>query len=249
VLLTEDHPVNQKVATEILRREGCRIQVAEDGVEAVRLWAAGHFDVVLMDMQMPLMSGLDAAREIRRREAGGPRRTPIVALTASAMTSDRERCLAAGMDDFVAKPIRAQELLDVVAHCTGTHVPFDYAAALRAADAEVAGIVAGAFLDQAPQDIAQMRAAIDVHDGETLRRLAHSLKSLLAGLKAAPAQREAQRLEQAAGALPDSAAQAQSAVQALDSEISLLAPHLRRFALRYSFGSGDGSSSTGQSRM
>ena len=249
VLLAEDHPVNQKVATEILRRQGCRIEVAEDGAEAVRLWLHGDFDLVLMDMHMPLMSGLDAAREIRRREQAGGRRTPIVALTASALASDRDRCLAAGMDHFIAKPIRAGELLEVVARCTGAPPPFDYACALRSADAEVAHIVADAFLDQAPQDLAQMRAAIERADADTLRRIAHSLRSLLEGLKATPAQLQAERLESLAAALPAAAADAFAALRLLDAEIATLAPHLRRHALRYSFGSGDGSSSTGQSRI
>jgi len=249
VLLAEDHPVNQKVATEILRRQGCRIEVAEDGAEAVRLWLHGDFDLVLMDMHMPLMSGLDAAREIRRREQAGGRRTPIVALTASALASDRDRCLAAGMDHFIAKPIRAGELLEVVARCTGAPPPFDYACALRSADAEVAHIVADAFLDQAPQDLAQMRAAIEHADAHTLRRIAHSLRSLLEGLKATPAQAQAERLESLAAALPAAAADAFAALRLLDAEIATLAPHLRRHALRYSFGSGDGSSSTGQSRI
>jgi signal transduction histidine kinase/CheY-like chemotaxis protein len=249
VLLAEDHPVNQKVAIEILRRRGCRIQVAEDGAEAVRLWLQGDFDLVLMDMHMPLMSGLDAAREIRRREPAGGRRTPIVALTASALPADRERCLAAGMDHFIAKPIRAGELLDVVALCTGAPPPFDYAVALRGADAQVAHIVADAFLDQAPRDLAQMRTAVEAADTDTLRRIAHSLRSLLEGLKALPAQREAERLEKLAPGLPDTAAESLAALRTLDAELVALAPHLRRHALRYSFGSGDGSSSTGQSRI
>jgi signal transduction histidine kinase/CheY-like chemotaxis protein len=248
VLLAEDHPINQKVACEILRRQGCRIEVAEDGAEAVRLWMHGDFDLVLMDMHMPLMSGLDAAREIRRLEGGG-HRTPIVALTASALPSDRERCREAGMDDFVAKPIRAAELLDVVARRTGAPPPFDYAAALRGADAEVTHIVADAFLDQAPHDLARMRESIESGDAQALRRLAHSMKALLSGLRAEPAQQAADRLEQAAAALPSAGAEARAALDTLDAEIAQLAPHLRRHALRYSFGSGDGSSSTGQSRM
>jgi CheY-like chemotaxis protein len=209
VLLAEDHPINQKVACEILRRQGCRIEVAEDGAEAVRLWMHGDFDLVLMDMHMPLMSGLDAAREIRRLEGGG-HRTPIVALTASALPSDRERCREAGMDDFVAKPIRAAELLDVVARRTGAAPPFDYAAALRGADAEVTHIVADAFLDQAPHDLARMRESIESGDAEALRRLAHSMKALLGGLRAEPAQQAAERLERAAAALPSAGAEARA---------------------------------------
>jgi CheY-like chemotaxis protein len=113
VLLVEDNLVNQRLALRMLEKLGCRTELAGDGHEAVRQWAAGRHDVILMDCQMPGMDGLEATREIRRREGAG-RRTPIVALTANAMAGDRELCLAAGMDDFVSKPFRIDTLREVL---------------------------------------------------------------------------------------------------------------------------------------
>jgi signal transduction histidine kinase/DNA-binding response OmpR family regulator len=113
VLLAEDNLVNQRLALRILEKLGCRCEVAGDGHEALRLWAAGRHDVVLMDCQMPGLDGLQVTREIRSRESG-ERRTPIVALTANAMAGDRELCLAAGMDDFVSKPFRSDTLRETL---------------------------------------------------------------------------------------------------------------------------------------
>jgi len=112
VLLVEDHPVNQKLATAVLGKWGHRVTLAVNGQEAVDAVAAGGaFDVVLMDMQMPVMGGIEATQRIRRLEADkGLRRLPIAAMTANAMQGDREACLEAGMDDYLAKPIRADDL-------------------------------------------------------------------------------------------------------------------------------------------
>lgn len=110
-LLVEDNPVNQLVARRMLERWGFAVEVAEQGVEALAAVARGAFDVMLLDVQMPVMDGFEVAREIRRREAGGKRHLPIVALTARAMKGDRERCLDAGMDAYVSKPFHAEDLL------------------------------------------------------------------------------------------------------------------------------------------
>jgi CheY-like chemotaxis protein len=113
VLLAEDNPVNVKFALKVLERGGHHATVAGNGREAVDLWRAGPpFDVVLMDVQMPEMDGLDATREIRRLEAGrdGGGRVPIIAMTANAMAGDREMCLDAGMDGYVAKPVKREAL-------------------------------------------------------------------------------------------------------------------------------------------
>jgi CheY-like chemotaxis protein len=110
VLLAEDHAVNQKLATHILQKRGYSVVVAGDGLRAVDEFRKQRFDLVLMDVQMPFMSGLEAAAAIRalERETGG--RVPIVALTAHAMKGDRDRCLEAGMDDYLSKPIHTAEL-------------------------------------------------------------------------------------------------------------------------------------------
>ena len=113
VLLVEDNVVNQKVARSFLERMGCVVTLANNGLEAVHAYAQGSFDLVLLDLQMPLMDGFAATSCIRKLEQGRTR-TPIVALTASAMTGQRERCIEAGMDDLIAKPLDVQRLRTVL---------------------------------------------------------------------------------------------------------------------------------------
>jgi two-component system, sensor histidine kinase and response regulator len=117
VLVVEDNVVNQKVARRFLERMGCKVTVADDGAEGVRKFGAGRFDLILMDLQMPHMSGLVATDKIRHMEGEGQisgQRIPIVALTADVMTGQRERCMAAGMDDFLTKPLDAADLRRVL---------------------------------------------------------------------------------------------------------------------------------------
>jgi len=114
VLVAEDNPVNQRVATALLERLGHRVTLAANGAEAVAKWREGKFDLVLMDVQMPELDGFEATRSIRDYERNGAR-TPIIAMTAHAMTGDRERCLEAGMDDYVSKPVRRDTLNAAIA--------------------------------------------------------------------------------------------------------------------------------------
>ncbi|MGA2757212.1 MAG: ATP-binding protein [Solirubrobacteraceae bacterium] len=113
VLVVEDSPVNRLVAVRVLERCGFRAHVVNDGREALQALSTQRYDAVLMDCQMPDIDGYEATKELRRRE-GGDRHTPVIAMTAHAMTGDRERCLEAGMDDYIAKPVRAQTLNDVL---------------------------------------------------------------------------------------------------------------------------------------
>jgi CheY-like chemotaxis protein len=113
VLLVEDNPVNQAVAEGMLLTLGYEVVVAQHGQEALDRLDAEQFDLVFMDMQMPVLDGVATTREIRRRE-GTARHTPIVAMTANAMANEREQCLAAGMDDHLAKPVRLQALQDAL---------------------------------------------------------------------------------------------------------------------------------------
>ncbi|MBL8487898.1 MAG: response regulator [Rhodocyclaceae bacterium] len=130
VLLVEDNEVNQQVALAMLARVGHRVEVAAEGGEAVRKFVEGAFDCVLMDCQMPGVDGFEATRRIRAHEtATGRPRTRIVALTANAMAGDRERCLEAGMDDFLAKPFDSRTLLAALARQTGAAAPAGPAAA------------------------------------------------------------------------------------------------------------------------
>jgi CheY-like chemotaxis protein len=114
ILLAEDNPVNQRVAMHILRKRGFRVVVAQNGREALDAWQRGDIDLILMDVQMPEMDGLAAVEAIRAEEMAIGRRTPVVALTAGAFVEDRERCIAAGMDAYVSKPITAARLYEVI---------------------------------------------------------------------------------------------------------------------------------------
>jgi two-component system sensor histidine kinase/response regulator len=116
VLLAEDHPVNQLVAAELLRALGAQVDVAEDGCRAVALGEQGRYDAVLMDLQMPGLDGVQATRALRRH---GAARLPIIAMSASVMAEDRQRCLDAGMNDFVAKPFEPEALCTVLLRWTG----------------------------------------------------------------------------------------------------------------------------------
>ena len=112
VLVVDDNPVNRKVASRFLERLGLTVDCAGGGEEALELHRKGRYDMILMDCQMPGMDGFDATREIRRRD--GSRRVPIIAFTAAALEGDRERCLEAGMDDYIAKPVRLADLIRVL---------------------------------------------------------------------------------------------------------------------------------------
>ncbi|MBY0233009.1 MAG: response regulator [Gemmataceae bacterium] len=115
VLLVEDNPINQKVAQRLLEKAGHTVTVADNGKVAVDTLESRTFDVVLMDVSMPEMDGLEATAVIRQREAGQPARMPIVAFTAHAMVGDREKCLAAGMDSYVTKPVQPTLLFQAMA--------------------------------------------------------------------------------------------------------------------------------------
>jgi CheY-like chemotaxis protein len=113
VLVAEDNVINQKVAVRMLQRLGCEAEVAVNGREALAALESIPFDLILMDCQMPEMDGYQAATEIRRRESG-PGRLPIIALTAHAIQGSREKCLEAGMDDYLSKPINPQTLSEML---------------------------------------------------------------------------------------------------------------------------------------
>jgi two-component system sensor histidine kinase/response regulator len=111
----EDNAVNQKLAMALLEKAGHRVSLAVNGAEVVSMWRKGDFELILMDVQMPEMDGLEATRQIRQEEQTTAAHVPIVATTAHAMSGDRERCLLAGMDDYLSKPLHLQELLAALA--------------------------------------------------------------------------------------------------------------------------------------
>jgi two-component system, sensor histidine kinase and response regulator len=207
VLLVEDNLINQKVARSVLARLGCDVSVSGNGLEAVHAFAQGRFDLVLIDLQMPLMDGYAATSSMRKLEQGR-HRTPIVALTASAMSGQRERCLEAGMDDLLAKPLdvkRLQLLLERfglrAASTPGEPARPSGAAALDAAAvAELVGSAPAA----APLDASSLEQLAG-GDAEFLRELAQTFQrtseALVAELTECAGRGERERLARAAHSL------------------------------------------------
>jgi PAS domain S-box-containing protein len=192
ILLAEDNRVNQTVAVAMLAKRGHQVRVAVDGQEALDLLDDGDFDLVLMDVQMPVLDGITATALIREREAEGPgRRIPIIAMTAHAMAGDRERCLEAGMDDYVSKPIDARNLFEAISRVFSgpgraesvTDV-YDRARALHHVGDDPAILVQLIlmFLDQADGRVERIDAALGAGDAARLEREAHGLKGTAATL-------------------------------------------------------------------
>ncbi|MDA0835292.1 MAG: PAS domain S-box protein [Planctomycetota bacterium] len=195
ILLVEDSIYNQKLAVTLLQKRGHGVTVANHGGEALQILQHHQFDVILMDVQMPEMDGHEATRRIRAREEEIGGHTPIIAMTAQAMTGDRERCISAGMDEYLAKPIRAQQLYNLLEEFTplmtdleSGHVPLEpdddcieWSEALRATndDAELLKVVAEAFFEEYPQLIRQLDQAVSVRDTAAARRAAHTLKGAM----------------------------------------------------------------------
>lgn len=220
ILLAEDNIINQKVAVRLFERLGYRLDVVANGFEAVEAFSRIPYDLVFMDCQMPEMDGFEATTEIRKREAG-TRHTVIVAMTANAMQGDRERCLAAGMDDYVSKPITVEVLAGVL----GRRVPSEASAAPNmgvgstkeetAIDPlifnglrELAGdeapdfltALVGHFLKDVPESLSQMRAALFGGHLPELARLAHRLKGSASNLGALGMARRCERIHAAGDA-------------------------------------------------
>ena len=204
VLVVDDHEPNRKLAMRILQRRGYDCDCASDGDKAVNAVSQNHYDAVLMDIQMPGSDGFSATRRIRQNEQDRGSHVPIVALTAHALTSDREKCLASGMDAYLAKPIHAKELIAMVESITterssqpspnGSSTdpasqaepasrakPFDISEALQRMNGETDLLIEhiGFVINDAPQLIRNMRDAIESSDPESLMISSHRLKSLV----------------------------------------------------------------------
>jgi CheY-like chemotaxis protein len=206
VLVVEDNVINQKVAVRLLEKLGCRVDVAANGREAVNMHAQLVYDVILMDCQMPEMDGFAATVAIRQREASAGRHVPIIAMTANAMQGDRECCLAAGMDDYLAKPMQSAELYAAIAQFAPANVaspedmpdpPMDLAAALMTADGDRSLLreLMEVLLAELPGQLATLRTALQDGDTPRLGLTAHSLKGALGTVGATRAQSLAQQLE------------------------------------------------------
>jgi two-component system sensor histidine kinase/response regulator len=208
ILLVEDNLVNQTLATRLLEKRGHAVVLARNGREALAALEQQTFDVVLMDVQMPEMDGFETTARIRTKERRWGGHVPIVAMTAHAMQGDRERCLAAGMDDYVSKPLRPQQLFDVVERAAGpmsTAIParqpaaptWDRAEALRRVGGDEALLkeLIALFFEESPRLLTGVRQAIERQDAGELKSAAHALKGAITTFAAEPARSAAFRLE------------------------------------------------------
>ena len=216
ILLAEDNAVNRRFVSRVLEKRGHAVTVAANGRDAIDAiaGATSPFDVVLMDVQMPLMDGLEATVSIRERERSGESaRVPIIAMTAHAMTGDRERCLAAGMDDYLAKPIHPRQLIEAIERRGKPPLRIEPAADAAAADERVFDIeqmrtrcggderlvreLITILQRETPGRMTAIRKAGRSGDSEALWRAAHALKSSLGTIGAARAFRAVEALERA----------------------------------------------------
>jgi CheY-like chemotaxis protein/HPt (histidine-containing phosphotransfer) domain-containing protein len=225
LLVAEDNELNQFVTKETLRRVGCTCQIVSDGQSALEAAQKGKYAAILMDCQMPGMDGLQATQHIRQFEAASMdgRHIPIIALTAEAIQGDREKCLAAGMDGYVTKPIDADELFEAIRSLVGlkpaapspgaaqtghappakpaaaTNVPINVEELLGRSmnDAAFAAQTLEKFHQRALKDVELLRRGVADGDVERTTRLAHNLKSVAAHAAAAPLRQLAFEIEQA----------------------------------------------------
>ncbi|MCD6581286.1 MAG: response regulator [Desulfuromusa sp.] len=218
VLLTEDNLVNQQVARGVLRKLGCKVDLAINGIEAISATENSSYDIIFMDCQMPQMDGYEATGKIRQKELGTKNRNriPIIALTANALSGDREKCLAAGMDDYISKPFGQDQIAEILTRwlpdnlqivveppqeqsespattvdsaATGTDVidqkALENIRALQSEGAEdILTRIITLFLDDTPKQLEQLHQALLDKDANTIRSIAHSLKSSSASLGA-----------------------------------------------------------------
>ena len=214
ILLAEDNPINQTLALRMLEKLGHHPHVVANGQAAVDACRERRYDVVLMDVQMPVMGGFEATAAIRAQETAGEH-VPIIAMTAHAMAGDRERCLAAGMDDYVSKPIQSAVLDAVLANAIGSSdadlpetgadamkpsaAPFDRSALIDSlgGDLELYGEIVRLFLSHYPSELATLQQELDSGNAEKLHRTAHSLKGAISNFSAPRATAAARSLEMA----------------------------------------------------
>ncbi len=248
LLLVEDDPINQEVATDLLRSRGFAVDVAENGAIALDRAAAVQYDAILMDVQMPVMDGLMATRELRKRLASA--NMPILAMTASVFADDKEACQEAGMDDFVAKPIQPDALIATICRWTGAVLPPRPPALPRPVTVPTGGmgdvlraipglnVAAGLsvvrgdweayqrllqrFCTERADAVGDLRAEVRLGSWNDARRIAHTLKGLAATMGAEPLRQAALAVETAiAGGEPDRDA-LQARLDTLDAELQAL---------------------------
>jgi two-component system sensor histidine kinase/response regulator len=246
VLLAEDNAVNRTLATRLLQKHGHTVVVVENGRQALEALERETVDLVLMDVQMPEMDGLEATAAIREKEKKTGGRLPIIALTAHAMKGDREKCLAAGTDDYLTKPIRTADLFAAVERLRNTKAnaapeasattnppgtnAFDIDAALKhvEGDRDLLDEIVRIFADQCPRTMYEIQNAIRAADLSILERAAHSLKGSASNLCATGVTQAAAEVEESARSGDSSRSREQ--FEALESEVEKLLRELEAFS-------------------
>jgi two-component system sensor histidine kinase/response regulator len=254
VLLAEYNPVNQELALRLLERRGYRVRVANNGAEAVDMFDEGAFDVILMDLQMPVMGGIEATETIRSHEM---RRSwvishelkpiHIIAMTANAMDSDRERCLAAGMNDYLSKPLRPEALFAALRRVGGEVEPaagqtvavpemstvlhaLDLKSALEnLGDVDLLATMAEMFLGEWKGHLDNLAGALAGREAVASRLHAHTLKGLLAMFHAEQARQHALEVEHEVMRESVDWARCQDIFHALAAEMESIRPRLQAF--------------------
>ena len=250
VLLVEDSIYNQKLAVGMLEKYGHRVTIANNGCEALELEAEERFDLILMDVQMPEMDGLEATRQIRQRETQTGAHIPIIAMTAQAMKGDCERCLDAGMDAYLSKPIRSRGVLEAIEQALTNSVPasgsnetqspcpeqsppagglfrLDRATALAAVDGDedLFREVAEAFIEEAPRLLREAKASHRAGDPKAMAAAAHTLKGAASSFGDHPVVALARDIELAGKA--EALEQATESLEALTMELNQLLEEIR----------------------
>jgi signal transduction histidine kinase/CheY-like chemotaxis protein len=239
VLLAEDNAVNQRLASSLLERRGHTVTVASNGREALAALERASFDVVLMDVQMPEMGGFEATAAIRAKERTSRTYQRIIAMTAHAMKGDRERCLAAGMDDYLTKPLDSRQMFALVeamgdqSSRTSRNEPIgppisDQVLARVGGDHQLLAEISRLFVDDAPEHLQRIKAALDARDSGSLRRAAHALKGAAANFDADQVVETARVLEEM-GRTSDLAGH-EAAWLDLTAQVDRLLSTLRAFA-------------------
>lgn len=230
VLVAEDNSVNQKVIQHMLKRLGITPEIAVNGREAVEASRHSQFDLILMDCQMPEMDGFEATAEIRRNEAAQGMRQPIVAMTANAMPGDREHCLAAGMDDYLIKPVKPETLQDILQRLAppppAAPASIDMARLSRTLGKDPAfqREMIELYLATTRPLLEKIAMALTIRDGEACRRAAHEIKGASTYIAAAAMATHARNLEQAA--MEGNWENVESNLKHMDNELLDVANHI-----------------------
>ncbi len=237
LLLAEDNTMNQQLARRLLEKRGHEVLTAETGRAAVEIWERERVDAILMDVQMPVMSGIEATRIIRAREEGSGTRVRIIAMTAHVMKGDTERCIAAGMDDYVSKPIDRERLLSLVEGGAAAEAATQPAAAVSdceefvrrvGGDASLAREMAHIFFADAGRLLGAVQTAVARGDAAAVRESAHALKGAAANFNASPVVALAVELENIARR--GEMALATAPAERLATELDRLLTDIRIFA-------------------